>query len=172
MVRFPLRSEEGRAQHPTDMGIVNPHGPAIYSPQTELPNGLPQYGQTSRQKKPYSHYLRKLPWWFVNYCWLVRYDSLFILLVYCVSGALWFWAPGYRMSERTFPLWFDPDRNFWYGPTSISQPRGTEVISSLNTAIVCTALPVLVIILMQLFVRNFWDASSAYWALFKALALM
>jgi len=154
------------------MTIMNPHGAAVLAPQTEHATESAQREQSSHQKKPYSYYIRRLPRGFFNHAWLTRYDTLFVVLAYCVSGALWFWAPVYRMNERTFPLWYDPNRKVWYGPTSISQPRGTEVISSLNTAIVCTALPILVILLMQVFVRSFWDASSALWAVSKALALM
>ncbi len=154
------------------MTIMNPQGPTPLAPQTEHATESAQHGQISGQKKPYSYYIRRLPRWFLNYSWLTRYDTLFIVLVYFVSGALWLWAPGYRMNKRVFPLWYDPNRRLWYGPISISQPRGTEVISSLNTAIVCTGLPILVILLMQVFVRNFWDANSALWAVSKALALM
>lgn len=60
----------------------------------------------------------------------------------------------------------------WYGPTSISHDEGRDVLSTLNTAIVCTAIPLAVIIIMQRFVRNFWDASAAKFGLLKALALM
>lgn len=151
---------------------MNPQSPAILAPQTEQATDSAQEGQIIRQKKPYSYYIRSLPQWFFNYSWLTRYDTLFLVLVYLVSGLLRLYAPIYRMRERAFPLWYDPNRRVWYGPTSISQPRGTEVISSLNTAIVCASLPILVILLMQVFVRNFWDANSALWAVSKALALM
>ena len=154
------------------MTIMNPQSPTILAPQTEHATESARQGQISRQKKPYSYYIRKLPQWFVNYSWLTRYDTLFIVIVYFVCGALFLWGPGYRMRERVFPIWYDPNRGVWYGPTSISQPHGTQVMSSLNTAMVCTILPILVILLMQVFVRNFWDASSAIWAVTKALALM
>ena len=67
------------------MRLMNPHGPAKSVLKTERPSALPQPEQTSRQRKPYSYYLRKIARLVVNFIWLVRYDSLFIILAYLVS---------------------------------------------------------------------------------------
>lgn len=117
--------------------------------------------------------LRKLPRLAPRYFWLCRYDFGFLLLVNAITGILLLWAPIYRRSERKFPLWWDPDLDVWYGPTWISQPRlAHETISSLITAIVCVAIPLLCLILVQLFVRDFWDSHSAKVSFLKAIALM
>ena len=67
------------------MKLMNPHGPAKSVPKIERPSALPQHDETSRQRKPYSYYLRKIARLVMNYMWLVRYDSLFIILTYLVS---------------------------------------------------------------------------------------
>ena len=178
------------------MSIMEPSGPATLPPPTEHPRGLPinekrshirkPYSRHVRKlprwltyhimgnppKKPYRYYLRKLPWWSLNYMWLVRYDALFLLLTYLVAGACLLYLPIFRIGERRFLVRYDKTLETWYGKAAISQPMSNTVLSTLNTALLCALLPLLIVVLMQRFVRNFWDGSSAKWGLLKALAMM
>ena len=81
------------------MKLMNPRGPAKSVPETERPSTLPQHEQTSRQREPYSYYLRKIARLVVNYMWLVRYDSLFIILTYLVSDTFLAYLGGICSSE-------------------------------------------------------------------------
>lgn len=109
---------------------------------------------------------------FVDFLKLTWIDLLFVSLTYIISGALWFWGPIYRADRRKIPLWYDPYKQTWYGPLSLSCQKQPDVISSTHTGLVVTFGPLAVVVIVQLFTRSFWDAHHANFGLLKALAVM
>ena len=154
------------------MASNNSHGQAVFSRPVQMLTHSQQHERTKRPRRPYRDHARRLLWRCIAYFFLVVRDAMMLLTIYLFC----LWMRGYdlmyRMKTREFPLWFDPHRNLWYGPTSISHPRPPTVISSLHTAVALLFIPIGVFLLMQLRVRSFWDANHAIWGLLKAVAVM
>ena len=71
----------------------------------------------------------------------------------------------------TFPMRYD-FYSGWYGPTNISHPRRNLILTNLVAGLIFTGIPLIIILAMQVFVRSFWDANAALFALFQGLAIM
>ena len=153
------------------MALINSQRPKISSKPARSSTHLQQQDRT-KQKRSYRDVARRLFWRFVAYFFLVVPDALMLFTVYYLC--LWMRTNDvmFRMKTQKFPLWYDPNRSLWYGPTAISHPRPPTVISSLHTAVALLAIPIAVFLFMQLRVRSFWDANHAIWGLLKAVALM
>lgn len=161
------------------MALVNLRGLRIFFSKlgrilARIPAHLQQQVRAINQKRrrSYRDVARRLFWQSVAYFFLVVPDAFMLVTVYYLC--LWMRTNDvmYRMKTREFPLWYDPTRKMWYGPTAISHPKPAPVISSLHTAVALLAIPIAVFLLMQLRVRSFWDTNHAIWGLFKAVALM
>ena len=102
---------------------------------------------------------------------LVWLDFLVLLFILFLAWLFDSRIRVFRQHNRTFPMWLEPpDR--WYGPPSISQPRQQLIVSNLVAAMVVTAVPVVVFLMTQIIIRDFWDANAAIFGLLKGLALM
>lgn len=69
-------------------------------------------------------------------------------------------------------MWFNPHTGLWEGPIELSYPHIPMVLSTVGCALVLMIIPLAVILVMQLFVRSFWDCQAAKFGLLKAMTLM
>lgn len=108
---------------------------------------------------------------FRNWLGLVGVD---ILLMVCLSLAtlvLKLDHEIFRQSKRLFPMRYSESQG-WYGPTDLSYPKQPLILSNAIAGMIFTAVPLAVILAMQVFVRSFWDANAAILGLLKGLVIM
>lgn len=175
------------------MAASNLRRPQTVSQTTQTPTRSQQHQQQRSSplsrwlysKRPHTHYnlgpffrlsiIRIKNWffWSLAYSLLVACDSITLLIVYglCLSMRLHD-KMYYRWKTRKFPIWYDPDKNTWYGETALSYPREPTIISSEHTAMALIGIPIAVFLLMQARVRSFWDLNHAIWGHIKAVAVM
>lgn len=77
----------------------------------------------------------------------------------------------FRQSKRLFPMWYTESQG-WYGPTDLSHPKQPLILGNTIAGLIFTAVPIVVILTMQVFVRSFWDANAALLGLLKGLVIM
>ncbi len=98
-------------------------------------------------------------------------DILAMLVILAISYVFKDHVPVFRQNRRTFAMWRDgPDD--WYGETYISHAKQPLVLSNLAAALIFVAVPIGIILFMQIFIRNFWDAHTAIFGLLQALITM
>lgn len=67
---------------------------------------------------------------------------------------------------------FDPHTETWYGPVEFSYPKHDFILGVMTTGIIVPSIPLVVIVLMQYWVRSWLDFTAASFALKKALVMM
>jgi membrane-associated phospholipid phosphatase len=98
-------------------------------------------------------------------------DILAMLVILAISYVFKDHVPVFRQNRRTFAMWRDgPDD--WYGETYISHAKQPLILSNLVAALIFVASPIGIILFMQIFIRNFWDAHTAIFGLLQALITM
>lgn len=106
--------------------------------------------------------------------WLQRvwFDALTMFLLVAIAFALRASnTPIFMERSRRFPMHYSRE-DLWYGPASISRPREPLRLSNLTAGISFTAAPLIVILIMQVFIRSFSDMNAAIFGLLKGLATM
>lgn len=88
-----------------------------------------------------------------------------------IMGALSL-VPNFKTRSHLFPMWIDPGTKLWVGPVEYSYPYLPFILSTTQAALVDILVPVVTILVVQIWVRRFWDANAALFALFKALIVM
>ena len=71
-----------------------------------------------------------------------------------------------------FPMTFDQYTGTWYGPVELSYPRHDFYIGITFIGVLIPLIPLLVIALMQFWIRSMLDLNAAFFALKKAMVLM
>ncbi|KAA6410256.1 MAG: hypothetical protein FRX48_05677 [Lasallia pustulata] len=107
----------------------------------------------------------------LHYLHLVYLDLIVMALAASLMGALSF-VPTYRRHTHLFPMWVDPSTKLWVGPVEYSYPRQPFILTTMQAALVDILVPVATILAVQVFMRSFWDANAAVFALLKALIVM
>ena len=80
-------------------------------------------------------------------------------------------VPVFRHRERTFAMWRDGP-GVWHGETYISHTKERLILSNLVAGLVLAGVPIAIVVLMQIFIKNFWDANTAIFGLVKGLVTM
>lgn len=108
---------------------------------------------------------------FIRWLRLTWLDILAMIFALVIAYIFKAFVPVFRQSERSFAMWRDgPD--IWHGQTYISHPKERLILSDSVAGMTLAAIPIAVILLMQVFVRNFWDAHTAIFGLLKGLVTM
>lgn len=67
---------------------------------------------------------------------------------------------------------WDASSGRWYGPVELSYPYTPLILPVAFTSIIIPTVGVTVLVVMQVWVRSFWDANAALFGLFKGLVMM
>lgn len=106
--------------------------------------------------------------------WLQRvwFDAFTMFLLVAIAFALRaFNTPIFMERSRRFPMHYSRE-DLWYGPASISRTREPLLLSNMTAGISFTAAPLMVITIVQIFIRSFSDMNAAIFGLLKGLASM
>lgn len=115
---------------------------------------------TPYQKRIFFTWLRRV--------WLdILVMSLLLALAFSIRA---FNTPIYLERSRIFPMNYSRE-DLWYGPAYISRPREKLRLDNLKAGLCFTLAPLIVIIVMQVFIRSFWDMNAAVFGLLKGLAV-
>ena len=148
----------------TDQNL--PQGPPAYQPR-------PLMVQRARQNR-FRHIIsshsrrQETSQWFR----LVYLDLLFMLITLAVTGIVLQWGQLWRRNDRLFPMTFDPHSGTWFGPAELSYPQHDFILGITFTGALIPLIPLVVVILMQFWVRNWLDLNAATFAMKKAVVLM
>lgn len=124
-------------------------------------------GRPGTPKVPKRILFRRLFHWLHVICKDVFWILIMLTILYFLNGTKIF-----RPYDRVFPMWFNPYTSLWEGPIEFSYPHIPMVLNTIKCAIALLVVPLTVILVMQLFVRSFWDWTAATVGLFQAMALM
>ena len=107
-----------------------------------------------------------------RWLWLVLPDlaimiSLFLAAIYMDKR-----LNNFRWMTRRFPMTVDPLNSTWVGPVEISWPKEDFIVPVLTAEILIPLIPTVILLAMQIFVRNFWDLNAAIFGLFKGIAIV
>ncbi|KAL9042526.1 MAG: hypothetical protein Q9214_003748 [Letrouitia sp. 1 TL-2023] len=139
------------------------------TPKSTSPTSWYKPGIISKpSKKSHSRWLSPIRHWHR----LVRLDLLVMASCLIIGGILAKWTSTFRQSDTLWPMWRDPAERVWRGPLEISHPELHSVLDSMECAIVVLLVPLALVLLMQTFVKSFWDANAAILGLLKALSAM
>ena len=139
--------------------------PVLRTPQdSRRSHGVPQrsrrWDQNIKQNRCW-HWLRPvLP----DLCLLV---SLFLAAIFMEK-----YLDNFRWMSRTFPMTWDPRTSMWVGPVEISWPKEDFILPVLIAEILIPLIPTVILLAMQIWVRNFWDFNAAIFGLFKGIAIV
>ena len=78
----------------------------------------------------------------------------------------------FKMYDRVFPMWYNPTTGLWEGEIQYSYPHLPYILDTLGSGFAIGTIPIGVVLIMQFWVRSFWDANAAIWGILKALTLM
>lgn len=175
---MPNPSPERRDPAPTTLdgprdGYPSPHNAAPvethYSPPP-TPSSPPAYRPPPHRHpffrrngiKPLWHWLR-----------LVYLDILFMLAALAVTYIIQrFSHVAFHTNQRYFPMTWDPISRRWYGPSELSYPYTPLLVPSMFAGIMLPGVGFTVIVVMQVWVRSFWDANAGLFGLLKGLIMM
>lgn len=102
---------------------------------------------------------------------LVGVDLLLMVCLSLVTLILKLDRQIFRQSKLLFPMRYSESQG-WYGPTDISYPMRPLILGNTIAGVIFTAVPIAIILAMQAFVRNFWDANAAMLGLLNGLVIM
>lgn len=98
-----------------------------------------------------------------------------IVIMIGVLILVWFFSIGkvpiFLQHHRRFPMQYSRE-DLWYGPVAISRPKESLLLGNFTAAILFVVLPIGVILALQAFIRDFWDANAAIFGLLKGLVTM
>ena len=107
-----------------------------------------------------------------RWLWLVLPDLCIMLSFFLAAIFMDQYLHNFRWMTRTFPLTWDPSTGTWVGPVEISWPKKDFIVPVLTAEILIPLIPTVIILAMQIWVRNFWDFNAAIFGLFKGIAIV
>lgn len=109
---------------------------------------------------------------FTRWLWLVLPDLCFLFFAFIAAVCLDKFLANFRWMHRTIPMTWDSRTNTWVGPVEISWPKEDFILPILTAEILIPLIPTIVLLKMQIWVRNFWDFNAAVFGLFKGIAIV
>ncbi len=137
---------------------------------SRLPNVIPK-GLTKGLPKTSKVPKRILPRPLLHWLRVIWKDLFWLLLILGIILALNS-SKVFRPYDRVFPMWFNTHTRLWEGPIELSYPHIPMVLSTIVCAFALMIVPLAVFLIMQFFVRSFWDCNAANFGLLKAMTLM
>ena len=107
-----------------------------------------------------------------RWLWLVLPDLCIMLSLFLAAIYMDKRLKNFRWMTRRFPMTMDPLNSTWVGPVEISWPQERFIVSVLAAEILIPLVPTLILLAMQIWVRNFWDLNAAIFGLFKGIAIV
>lgn len=102
---------------------------------------------------------------------LVGIDILLMVCLSLITLILKLDHQIFRQSKILFPMRYSESQG-WYGPEDISSPMRPLILGNVIAGVIFTAVPISIILAMQVLVRNFWDANAAILGLLNGLVIM
>ncbi len=107
-----------------------------------------------------------------HWLWLVLPDLCLLFSMFLAAIFMEKYLLNFRWMTRTFPMTWDPRTSTWVGPVEISWPKEDFIVPVLTAEILIPLIPTIIILAMQIWVRNFWDFNAAIFGLFKGIAIV
>lgn len=107
-----------------------------------------------------------------RWLWIVLPDLIIVLSLFLAAIFMNNALNNFRWMTRRFPLTWDQRNGTWVGPVEISWPQETFIVSVTRAEILIPLIPTLILLAMQVWVRNFWDFNAAIFGLFKGIAIV
>ena len=107
-----------------------------------------------------------------RWLWIVLPDLLIMLSLFLAAIVMDKYLDNFRWMSRTFPMTWDPYNSTWVGPVEISWPKEEFIVPVLTAEILIPLIPTVILLAMQIWVRNFWDFNAAIFGLFKGIAIV
>ena len=124
------------------------------------PQRSPRWDQNIKQNRCY------------RWLWLVLPDLCVLFSLFLAAIFMEKYLDNFRWMTRTFPMTWDPRTGNWVGPVDISWPKEGFIVPVLTAEILIPLIPTVIILAMQIWVRNFWDFNAAIFGLFKGIAIV
>ena len=106
-----------------------------------------------------------------RWLWLVLPDLCLLVSAFIAAVCLEKFLDNFRWMHRRFPMTWDSRTGTWVGPVDISWPKQDFIIPILTAEILIPLIPTIVLLAMQIWVRNFWDFNAAIFGLFNGIAI-
>ena len=107
-----------------------------------------------------------------RWLWIVLPDLILMLSLFLAAIVMDKCLGNFRGMTRTFPMTWDPYNSTWVGPVEISWPNEGFIVPVLIAEILIPLIPTVILLAMQIWVRNFWDFNAAIFGLFKGIAIV
>ena len=107
-----------------------------------------------------------------RWLWLVLPDLCLLFSLFLAVFFMEKYLDNFRWMTRTFPTTWDPRTRTWVGPVEISWPKEDFILPILTAEILIPLIPTVILLAMQIWVRNVWDFTAAIFGLFKGIAIV
>ena len=107
-----------------------------------------------------------------RWLWLVLPDLCLLVSAFIAAVCLEKFLDNFRWMHRRFPMTWDSRTSTWVGPVDISWPKQDFIVPILTAEILIPLIPTIILLAMQIWVRNFWDFNAAIFGLFKGIAIV
>ena len=124
------------------------------------PQGAKRWDQNIKQNRVHR-------WLWVVLPDLIIMSSLFLAAIFMNKR-----LDNFRWMTRRFPMAWDQRTSMWAGPVEISWPQEKFIVPILTAEILIPLIPTLILLAVQLWVRNFWDFNAAIFGLFKGIGIV
>ena len=107
-----------------------------------------------------------------RWLWLILPDLCLLVSAFIAAVCLEKFLDNFRWMHRRFPMTWDSRTSTWVGPVDISWPKQDFIVPILTAEILIPLIPTIILLAMQIWVRNFWDFNTAVFGLFKGIAIV
>ena len=124
------------------------------------PQGAKRWDQNIKQNRVHR-------WLWIVLPDLIIMSSLFLAAIFMNKR-----LDNFRWMTRKFPMTWDQRTSTWVGPVEISWQQEEFIVPILTAEILIPLIPTLILLGMQLWVKNFWDFNAAIFGLFKGIGIV